>query len=323
MLLTPFSCLGAVSAQLARVFLFPPCRQLPTCGSRVLHHRFLATAPRFQQTMDRLTAVTLPAHIFNPSLISLVQEKWYGDLPPTATAPDDAALSRWYGLNRTAEQKKAFDEELKADFSPALEALGRERYPLPPQEEKERSVLGARELIRPLLQCQEIWGKEDETTVLSLVILLDQVSRNCFRDAAGQRLVYEHYDRIARALLRNTLELNPRDGLPDLYDVQNRGANYLNSARLTFFHMPFMHSEDLRDHELFVDRASAYKAQMEERGDEAAAEYTGRALHFEARHKNIIAQFGRYCHRNAVLGRQSRPEEQKFLDDGGDTFGTS
>ena len=70
-----------------------------------------------------------------------------------------------------------------------------------------------------------------------------------------------------------------------------------------FFYLPFEHSEDLADQERGI---ALYKAAGDADG-----------LKWAEIHADIIRRFGRFPHRNAVLGRASTPEEQKFLDEGG------
>jgi uncharacterized protein (DUF924 family) len=70
-----------------------------------------------------------------------------------------------------------------------------------------------------------------------------------------------------------------------------------------FFYLPLMHSEDLADQERCV---ALYRAM----GDRET-------LKFADIHADVIRRFGRFPHRNAFLGRATRPDEQKFLDDGG------
>ena len=119
---------------------------------------------------------------------------------------------------------------------------------------------------------------------LGLLILLDQFPRNMFR---GQARTFAA-DSLARAIASRAI-LNGFDGAyPDM-----RG----------FFYLPFEHSEELADQERGL---TLYKA-----ADDADG------LKWAEIHADIIRRFGRFPHRNAVLGRVSTPEEQKFLDDGG------
>ncbi len=119
---------------------------------------------------------------------------------------------------------------------------------------------------------------------LALLILLDQFPRNMFR---GETRSFAG-DPLARAIASRAI-LNGFDGaFPDI-----RG----------FFYLPFEHSEDLADQERGL---TLYKAAGDADG-----------LKWAEIHADIIRRFGRFPHRNAVLGRVSTPEEQKFLDDGG------
>ena len=119
---------------------------------------------------------------------------------------------------------------------------------------------------------------------LALLILLDQFPRNMFR---GQARAFAG-DPLARAIASRAI-LNGFDGaFPDM-----RG----------FFYLPFEHSEDLADQERGL---TLYKAAGDADG-----------LKWAEIHADIIRRFGRFPHRNAVLGRVSTPEERKFLDDGG------
>lgn len=124
----------------------------------------------------------------------------------------------------------------------------------------------------------------DPQGALALLILLDQFPRNMFRGDARTFAT----DAAAREIARRAI-LNGFDGaIPDMR---------------TFFYLPFMHSEDLADQERAI---ALYKAA----GD-------GDSLKWAERHADIIRRFGRFPHRNAVLGRTTTPEEQAFLDSGG------
>lgn len=123
---------------------------------------------------------------------------------------------------------------------------------------------------------------------LAEVIVLDQFSRNIYR---GEGVAFAT-DPLALALSQEAL------GAPDLPE--------LDSTRKAFLYMPFMHSESKAIHEKAVQLFS-------EPGLESN-------LNFELRHKAIIDRFGRYPHRNEVLGRRSTPEEVEFLKEKGSSF---
>ena len=127
---------------------------------------------------------------------------------------------------------------------------------------------------------------------LALLILLDQFPRNMFRGEARTFAT----DPLARAVASRAI-LNGFDGAKS--DIK---SGILPDMR-TFFYLPFMHSEALADQEKAV---AFYRAQSDEDG-----------LKWADRHADIIRRFGRFPHRNAILGRVTTPEEQTFLDGGG------
>ena len=77
----------------------------------------------------------------------------------------------------------------------------------------------------------------------------------------------------------------------------------LPHADRRFLYLPFMHSEHLPDQERCLELARSY-------GDDEFTKYA-------EQHADIVRRFGRFPHRNAVLGRATTPEEQAFLDGGG------
>lgn len=120
---------------------------------------------------------------------------------------------------------------------------------------------------------------------LALLILLDQFPRNIFR---GQARMFAS-DSLARAIAAGAIVRG--------FDAQ------ADKAMRGFFYLPFEHSEDMADQERCV---AFYKAIDDADG-----------LKWAELHADIIRRFGRFPHRNAVLGRATTPEEQKFLDEGG------
>jgi uncharacterized protein (DUF924 family) len=120
---------------------------------------------------------------------------------------------------------------------------------------------------------------------LALLILLDQFPRNMFRGDARAFAT----DPLARAVAAGAIV----HGFDSQVPAEMRG----------FFYLPFQHSEDLADQERSI---AFYKAI----GDVEN-------LKWAELHADIIRRFGRFPHRNAVLGRTTTPEEQAFLDGGG------
>ena len=123
---------------------------------------------------------------------------------------------------------------------------------------------------------------------LAEVIVLDQFSRNIFRD----RPEAFAQDPQALSLAQFAIE---------------KGLNQqLSQVEQQFLYLPFMHSES----KLIHQEAVKLYSQLEE----------GYGYDFELKHKAIIDQFGRYPHRNKVLGRQSSAEELEFLKQPGSSF---
>jgi uncharacterized protein (DUF924 family) len=119
---------------------------------------------------------------------------------------------------------------------------------------------------------------------LALALLLDQFPRNAFRDTPRMYAT----DGEARRVAGIALERRFDEQLPE--ELRN------------FLYLPFMHSEELADHEISVAKTAALPG--------APHRY---ALH----HRDIVARFGRFPHRNAILGRASTPEEERFIAEGG------
>jgi uncharacterized protein (DUF924 family) len=127
---------------------------------------------------------------------------------------------------------------------------------------------------------------------LARVLLLDQFTRNMFRDtprafAGDARALATAQDAIARGLDRE-----------------------LDRYGRWFLYLPFEHAEDAEAQRRSLD---LFRALSEETGDPSALEWA-------QKHADVIFRFGRYPHRNAILGRASTPEEEAFLAQPGSRF---
>ncbi len=133
---------------------------------------------------------------------------------------------------------------------------------------------------------------------VGLVILLDQFPRQIFRQS-GQAFAYDEKARsIARPL------------------VADGGWRRFRVCEQTFVLLPFEHSEDVADQDLSV----LYYAECAVAAPEAEKERTRGTLDYATRHRDIIRKFGRFPHRNSVLGRESTEAEAKFLAEHGRGF---
>ena len=116
-----------------------------------------------------------------------------------------------------------------------------------------------------------------------LMLLLDQFPRNCFR---GTGHMYAT-DPLARYFAREALAAGHHQAV--------------EQELRPFFVLPFMHSETLEDQELSVELSRPL----------------GETLKHAMQHRDIVRKFGRFPHRNAMLGRATTPDEQAFLEAGG------
>ncbi len=130
--------------------------------------------------------------------------------------------------------------------------------------------------------------RDDARGALALVLLFDQFPRNMFRGVAEAFAT----DDLALEIARETITA----GLDRQLSDEERG----------FLYMPYMHSEDLAVQDVGLRLYG-------ELGDKER-------LDFMWRHHAIISQFGRYPHRNALLGRESTDEELAFLQTPGSSF---
>jgi uncharacterized protein (DUF924 family) len=163
-----------------------------------------------------------------------------------------AGPSKWFAKDA------AFDAEIRARFLHAHFAAARREH---------ESML------------------DDADGALALILLLDQVPRNVFRDSAHAFAT----DSLARAYAQRSIAAG--------HDLR------VDAVLRVFFYLPFEHSEDIADQDSCV-------ALVEAMGD---ANY----LKCAEAHRDVIRRFGRFPHRNRALARINTPEEQAWLDAGG------
>jgi uncharacterized protein (DUF924 family) len=189
---------------------------------------------------------------------------WFG------TDPDDAVVAKaqaslWWAKN------KLTDDEIRSRFEDRVRAAA--------QGELDPWAATAR-------------GR------LALILLLDQLPRNIYRETAQAF----RYDGKALALSLEGLDLGK--------DRQ------LRPIQRVFFYLPLEHSECLAHQERSVVCFSDLVATVPAEQKSIFEEY----LNFAVRHREIIARFGRFPHRNKILGRASTTEESAFLAEPGSSF---
>ena len=144
------------------------------------------------------------------------------------------------------------------------------------------------EIHKKAVNCELYEWRTTSEGALAEIIVLDQFSRNMFRDKPES---FAH-DSLALALSQTAITLG--------FDSE------LSPEKRSFLYMPFMHSESLVIH-------SVAKTLFAKLGNSSS-------IDFEKRHRAIIEKFGRYPHRNEILGRVSTPEEEDFLRQPGSSF---
>ena len=126
----------------------------------------------------------------------------------------------------------------------------------------------------------------DPEHLLALIIMLDQFSRNMYRGTKGAFA----FDDLALSLAKKAVD---------------RGDHLkLSQEQRAFIYMPYMHSESLLDQDECVRLCDMYL-------DNAST------LHHAKEHRKLIQKFGRFPHRNAIIGRENSDEEEGFLQSGG------
>lgn len=181
-----------------------------------------------------------------------VLEFWFGPAP-------HAVRAEWF------RKDPAFDAAIRTRFGEALEAAlaGRTREP-----------------------------DDDVHDALAHVVLLDQFTRNAFRDTARA------FSGDGQALATAIAVVDAgRDALLDRFER-------------SFLYMPFEHAEDRSMQQRSIE---LFARLSRETGDAALLEWA-------EKHAVVIRRFGRYPHRNAILGRASTPEEIAFLSEPGSRF---
>ena len=186
-------------------------------------------------------------------------------------SPAEHVLDFWFGPQPHA----ARDEWFRKD--PVFDQTIRERF----GDAVEAALGGA----------YADWGQTPQGA-LARVLLLDQFTRNIFRDTARAFAG----DALALAAAKDTV-----DAGKDLS---------LDPFERWFLYLPFEHAEDLAMQERSLELFARLR---DDTGD-------GSALEWAQKHAAIVRRFGRYPHRNAILGRASTSEEIAFLQEPGSRF---
>jgi uncharacterized protein (DUF924 family) len=201
-----------------------------------------------------------------------ILEYWFSSLDDTSildrtTEPFATCFARWYG------KRPEIDDEIRARFESDLKLV---------------TSSGSRwddELAA--------WSRVPNGP-LALVILLDQLPRNMYRDTAG---MYAH-DPLALATA--SIAIREYETAP------------LSLVQRMFLYVPLMHAENLTLQQAMVRRFSDM-VELSAVKSPPNRDFFAFALDYAKRHRDVIATFGRFPHRNAVLGRRDTEAEKAFL----------
>jgi uncharacterized protein (DUF924 family) len=193
-----------------------------------------------------------------------------------------SVLEYWFG--DSGRSASALDERMRFWFGTAHDAEMRERFG---------------DLARRAADGELAAWADSPRRRLALILLLDQMPRNLHR---GTALAFAQ-DEKALALALSGMQV---------------GADAaLTPVERLFFYMPLQHAEsrDVQDESVAAFRRLAGEAPEEMRGAFDAS------LRYAELHRTLIERFGRFPHRNRVLGRESTREEIEYLQSGSETFG--
>jgi uncharacterized protein (DUF924 family) len=138
-------------------------------------------------------------------------------------------------------------------------------------------------------------------TALALVIVLDQFPRNLFRGSA------------------RSFAFDIRAQEATLAAIDSGFDSHLDPLEASFLYLPLEHSESLQQQE----RSVVLFERLLARAPTGLVPLFEQFVDYARRHRDLIARFGRFPHRNAILRRTSTPEESEYLEAGGETFGNA
>jgi len=195
----------------------------------------------------------------------------------------DEIVQFWFGDEADDAAAAARQQGLWWSKNPQTDALIRTRY-------------------EPLVLAAEAGGldawRATPQGLLALILLTDQFPRNIYRDTPNAF----RFDPLARKLCLEALDTG--------------AVAALRPVQRVFCYLPLEHAENLAQQQRCVDLFTALAAEVPEAWRSPFEFFVG----FAEKHRVIIERFGRFPHRNAILGRPSTDEELLFLQQPGSSF---
>ncbi len=195
----------------------------------------------------------------------------------------DSVIRYWFGESQTSAEINAQKKALWWSKNPEVDAEIDERFS---------------DLVDAVASGKLDHWNESASGLLASIICTDQFPRNIYR---GQSKSFA-YDRFALGLANQAVAMNLDQQLPLI--------------KRLFVYMPFEHSEELSEQE----RAVSLMQTLVDQAEESEKEIFLGFVRFAEKHHEIIEEFGRFPHRNEILGRESTPEELAFLEKPGSSF---
>ena len=199
-----------------------------------------------------------------------ILDYWFGVEPWTKARLDERSAF-WFG-GGTEQEKAARDAEIRALLEPLLERAARGEF--------------------------ASWASSPKRR-LALILLFDQVPRNCYRGTAAAFA----FDREALALAAEGMQLAADAALDPIERI--------------FFYLPLEHAESIEAQDAAVEAFARLVAEA----PPDLRDYCAYTAGYAKKHRDVIAQFGRFPHRNAMLGRDSTPAERAWLEAHPNYFG--
>lgn len=191
---------------------------------------------------------------------------WFGDLSVSSACPSEESTKLWFGFSPEV------DTQITDEYSDSLEAATKGQL--------------------------DEW-KESSQGIVSLIVLLDQFSRQIYRKTENAFAYDTKALEIAQEAVAKQMDRN------------------MHFAEKVFCYLPFEHSEDVN----MQRKCVALYSKLLKRASEPQHEFASTCLKMAREHLAIIERFGRFPHRNEVLGRASNEQEIKYLAEQNEHFG--
>ncbi|KAK6440666.1 hypothetical protein LTR95_003114 [Oleoguttula sp. CCFEE 5521] len=244
---------------------------------------------------------------FNRELYKSLRDLWFPGMENASSASKEA-IQRWFGMGLSDDQKKDFDSQCHGLAISALGSISPSTISLPAFTDYESDISRASELAGPLLaEVRDAQAQDEKSgteTLLSLILLLDQMPRNIYRTPSKLPLVYNHYDRLALSLLYSSMSL-PQNPVDDAFFKRR-------PVYTQWLLMPLIHAEHIPSHDLWEKYTDETELLVKEAGDQEALDFLAQGRKSQKQHVEILRKFG----------RESTAEEVEWLKTG-ETFGVA